>query len=271
MGIRFYCPNGCKLHVKAFQAGKRGICPHCGCSVDIPLQSTRVSSKRKPRTSTSENKPEAQEHLAEQAAGRPSRPRGLAGTEARETGPTGPAANLLEMPFPSPGPLPGPAHGDRELVKPVEPVSPTTPPPLKSGASPSSRRPDDPFAQSPHAIWYVCPPSGGQYGPAANEVMRTWLAEGRVPPESKVWRDGWSEWKTAAEVFPPTFFPSMLAADAFAQQAAHFRDDYATLATATPRGPAPVPSTLAQLFILLVVLVLAGGIVAAVYVWARFF
>ncbi len=37
MGIRLSCPNGHKLHVKDHLAGKRGICPHCGAKVDIPL------------------------------------------------------------------------------------------------------------------------------------------------------------------------------------------------------------------------------------------
>jgi hypothetical protein len=36
MGIRFTCPNGHKLHVKAFLAGKRGVCPHCGEKFVIP-------------------------------------------------------------------------------------------------------------------------------------------------------------------------------------------------------------------------------------------
>jgi hypothetical protein len=36
MGIRFNCPNGHKLHVKSFLAGKRGYCPHCGTKVLIP-------------------------------------------------------------------------------------------------------------------------------------------------------------------------------------------------------------------------------------------
>jgi hypothetical protein len=36
MGIRFLCPNGHKLHVKSFLAGKRGVCPKCGVSVIIP-------------------------------------------------------------------------------------------------------------------------------------------------------------------------------------------------------------------------------------------
>jgi len=38
MGIRFTCPNGHRLHVKSFLAGKRGICPHCASRFNIPLQ-----------------------------------------------------------------------------------------------------------------------------------------------------------------------------------------------------------------------------------------
>lgn len=43
MGIRFACPNGHPLHVKADLAGKRGICPHCQAKFSIPLPE-RVSS-----------------------------------------------------------------------------------------------------------------------------------------------------------------------------------------------------------------------------------
>ncbi len=39
MGIKFYCPNGHKVNVKSFLAGKKGLCPKCGVRVDIPLQS----------------------------------------------------------------------------------------------------------------------------------------------------------------------------------------------------------------------------------------
>ncbi len=37
MGIRFACPNGHKLNVKADLAGKRGKCPQCGVKIEIPL------------------------------------------------------------------------------------------------------------------------------------------------------------------------------------------------------------------------------------------
>lgn len=38
MGIRFLCPNGHRLNVKAFLAGKRGICPECDARFIIPLE-----------------------------------------------------------------------------------------------------------------------------------------------------------------------------------------------------------------------------------------
>ncbi len=37
MGIRFECPNGHRLHVKAFLAGKRGICPECDARFIVPM------------------------------------------------------------------------------------------------------------------------------------------------------------------------------------------------------------------------------------------
>ena len=36
MGIKFRCPNGHKLNVKSFLAGKRGVCPDCGQTFRIP-------------------------------------------------------------------------------------------------------------------------------------------------------------------------------------------------------------------------------------------
>jgi hypothetical protein len=39
MGIRFLCPNGHKLNVKAELAGKRASCPECGVKLVIPAAS----------------------------------------------------------------------------------------------------------------------------------------------------------------------------------------------------------------------------------------
>lgn len=39
MGIRFLCPNGHKLNVKAYLAGERGICPQCDAKFLVPRES----------------------------------------------------------------------------------------------------------------------------------------------------------------------------------------------------------------------------------------
>jgi hypothetical protein len=61
MGIRFLCPNGHKLHVKSFLAGRRGICPQCGERFYVPTQSMptlRVASATTTKsTPTSTNPP----------------------------------------------------------------------------------------------------------------------------------------------------------------------------------------------------------------------
>lgn len=59
----------------------------------------------------------------------------------------------------------------------------------------------DPIAESPQTAWYVRHPNGAQYGPAKGELMRQWLAEGRVGADSLTWREGWTEWRRADEVF----------------------------------------------------------------------
>jgi len=52
------------------------------------------------------------------------------------------------------------------------------------------------------ATWYVRPPSGGQYGPASGELLKQWIDEGRVSATALLWRDGWPQWRSAAEALP---------------------------------------------------------------------
>ena len=145
MGIRFFCPQGHKLNVKEFQAGRKGICPDCGSKMQIPLESTRPSARR-----SQSQPPEVEVEVAEQES-------------------VGGAA---------------------------QPIQP--PPPL---ATPAADAPD-PLTEAADAVWYVRPTSGGQFGPAGAEVMRTWLAEGRIAAETLVWREGWRDWREAGGVFP---------------------------------------------------------------------
>ena len=45
MGIRFSCSNGHKLNVKAELAGRKGRCPHCNVSVQIPQEDETAEAK----------------------------------------------------------------------------------------------------------------------------------------------------------------------------------------------------------------------------------
>ncbi len=47
--------------------------------------------------------------------------------------------------------------------------------------------------------WHVRMASGEQFGPASEDVMRGWIAEGRVPVDCWVWRTGWPEWKPGGQ------------------------------------------------------------------------
>ncbi len=179
MGIKFRCPNGHKLNVKSFLAGKRGVCPDCQSTFRIPEEPGGSDI---------------------QAVALPSlKPvNGAAVTEE--------AVAVAIAPAPAAGPVP--------TGIPL-PASPATMPAAVAapGAAPATAVPDaivpqgqpaagDAIAEAPTAIWYVRPPSGGQYGPARGDVMRKWIAEGRVSGDSLVWREGWVDWRNAAQLFP---------------------------------------------------------------------
>ena len=78
---------------------------------------------------------------------------------------------------------------------------PATAAPVTFAAAPETA-PADPLAPAGSVVWYVRPPSGGQFGPASTEIMRSWLAEGRISTQTLVWREGWRDWQLAADVFP---------------------------------------------------------------------
>ncbi|MBP89129.1 MAG: hypothetical protein CMJ64_20835 [Planctomycetaceae bacterium] len=147
MGIRFYCTDcGRRLNIKAFLAGKRGICPHCDARVQIPFETQIPADAPKYRPASEGNATAAQ----------------------------------LAVPL---------SRDDTEQ----DDIEQDIGVPQVSG---------DPIAEAPEAIWYVRPPSGGQYGPARGDVMRRWVDEGRVSSDSMIWREGWTDWQMAGPVFP---------------------------------------------------------------------
>jgi hypothetical protein len=218
MGIKFYCPTCDKrLNVKSFLAGKSGFCPHCQAKVQIPVESQpkRAAAAADAGASTlirqESRLPEAREEAATPSGhasgnghtkGHASTPApaahgGSAPAAPRAGAPPGasPQAHSAPAPHANPQPAPSPA-----------PVRPATAPAASAvpAAPMASSAPavGDAIAEAPHAVWYVRPPAGGQYGPAAGDVMRKWLGEGRVSADSLVWREGWPDWRKAAKVFP---------------------------------------------------------------------
>jgi hypothetical protein len=159
MGIRFYCPNGHKMNVKDYQAGQRGICPTCGAKMQIPLESTRPSSRRKKSRSASTS----------------SEPQSFFDEPNLAKNPLSSAATVFDA-SPESDPL------DATVF----------------AASPEV----DPLDATDNVVWYVQPPTGRQLGPATADIVHSWLDHGRLTADCLIWREGWSEWKKADDVFP---------------------------------------------------------------------
>ncbi|HEX5104978.1 MAG TPA: DUF4339 domain-containing protein [Pirellulaceae bacterium] len=192
MGIRFRCPNGHKLNVKSFLAGKKGVCPKCGTSMRIPAASAEAEGE-------ADDVAETEVATVGTAAGAKGAngsahgvPAGVPVGVAAAAVSTAPAGSAI--PFGKPAPPAAPV-ARAAVAMPAMPAHHPGPLPPAVAAS-------DPIAEAPAATWYVRPPSGGQYGPARGDVMRKWVAEGRVSGDSLVWREGWADWRNASQLFP---------------------------------------------------------------------
>ena len=216
MGIRFFCPNGHKLNVKEFQAGRKGICPYCGAKTQIPTQSTRGSSKeeraarraggagRGPMATPEMYMPTSAAAIAPAAA-----PTGPFGDRPHQEVGTWPATAPFQAAPASAGPMLS-APSQLAPVQSMPMLSAPSQPALAMAAGPSSAAvappaapgAADPLTEAGDVVWYVRHPSAGQFGPATRQIMQAWLTEGRVSPDSLVWREGWRDWQPAADVFP---------------------------------------------------------------------
>jgi len=282
MGIRFFCPNGHKLNVKAFLAGHTGICPFCGVKVDIPLQSTRSPTKGGKEVENAmgmtQKAPGSSTVVAPATTLGPGRPAG-GSPAAMPVGPgaapqlgsspttynPGPTLAPQALPLPqTPGlpnlPQPGlPAFSLPQQQPVPQPFAAASAPPMPPQAPAG---PADPLSEAPDAVWYVRPAAGGQYGPATANVMRSWLTEGRIAADSMVWREGWRDWKDAASTFPQLggeALPNLNVMLGVAPQG-----QTATLVTPQPLQPTPPKSKQGLIIALLLLAVL---ILVGVFVW----
>lgn len=208
MGIRFRC-HYCEyeLHVKDFQAGKRGKCPECSGKFRIPLQDSQHSLPLESVTADQDNSSSVESLTASTSADQPMLMR------SRTTG-SSTSISLATEALPKPN---------------VEPVGDGL------GESATTFASLDAIREEPGAVWYVRPPSGGQYGPAAGKLLGQWVIESRVTRDSLVWRDGWPGWKVAADVFSD-FFGSATAID---EQLAGHSEPETAMGLNTDRNPSP--------------------------------
>ena len=189
MGIKFKCSAcGGQLNVKQELAGRRGKCPRCQAALRIPLESENAAepvagAQDVASPAISSPAPLAQATVAPiPAAPVPSAPMAAASVQAAPV-----AADPAES---------TPAH----LTPRARTSTPTVP------AFPTASAAPDPIGEMPQANWYVQPPGDPKpFGPAPGAMLRDWLREGRVTPDSLLWRQDWPDWKMAAEVFPASF------------------------------------------------------------------
>jgi hypothetical protein len=219
MGIKFHCPNGHKMHVKSFLAGKKGICPKCGVRIEIPLVS---DADAPPPSALEPDSPQTGEiETVEPIQLIQNPPRGPAfGLDI--SGPSQPTAQKTSSPAPPGGAsgfgeaLETPLDLDNDLDR--EDDLSLLPEPPAAGASagqpgggfslggdlpPSGPLPPATSSVAPQtggASWYASLAGGTTVGPMSAGAILRGLKQGQFTTDSLVWRDGWSQWQPLGSV-----------------------------------------------------------------------
>jgi hypothetical protein len=170
MGIVSHCPNGHRIKVKDYLAGKIGICPSCSARFRIPP--ANASPARVPdREAASGLRPES-------------------GVPVKSGLPVAAAVSLDEaLPAPSPA-----DSGDTMLVE-ISTDELMIPAAISEAAA---------------ASWCIAVPGGQPSAAMTGDALLDWLTSGRATGGELVWRSDWSDWRPVTEVFPdhvPPRFP----------------------------------------------------------------
>lgn len=221
MGIRVVCPNGHILNVKSELAGCVGRCPKCNERVHIPKldEAIMVRSRKSgpdsgggptdsPSASQSVVLPVVETVVSpkKKEQNRKRNPKKRKKTQENE--------KILQENF--------------RILN--ETYSADSNNKLTPGKGRGGHSPDLSMANplsDPSAVWYIQVPDGPQFGPTTGVVLQSWIQEKRVSPEMLVWKQGWSNWTTAREVFPeleklfPNFFSTLRTPDAPSPQTAN--------------------------------------------------
>ena len=179
MGIKFYCPNGHKVNVKSFLAGKKGLCPKCGVRVDIPLESQIADDAPRIRGGAAndelEDSPEPYEANVGSATA-------LAGMEQGDD--FSPGIDIPRM-----NPQRGGSGANSFYEKEPAADDSLLPPGSESNRSYTGK-----------AVWHVRLANGQQIGPLDDVGLQQWVSEGQLGDHDLIWRNGWPQWQPATAV-----------------------------------------------------------------------
>jgi phage FluMu protein Com len=215
MGIRFACHH-CNhaLHLKDFQAGKRGKCPACNQSFRIPQHSTDYSIPLEEKgVQNTTSTPAVIAKATEPKATTVSVGKATVGASAKlankpEAGAAAKrdekvaVAKRQEIKVRKPDEA---ASSQAASVKNVTRDESANSQLSAQEFSPKKDATVKAFEVNPLAQWYVRPPSGGQYGPADAKLLTQWIAENRVTADSLIWFDGLTQWTAAGSILPELF------------------------------------------------------------------
>lgn len=198
MGIHFVCHHcSYALHVKDFQAGKRGKCPNCKGSFRIPANDSSYSSAIE---DSSEVSAVTNVRNAFQQASKKASPKQDQSSDsiaiAMEPNPVSKSISNDSKKATDHSQK----SSDTKTAKKESKVAA-----VKQKASIDSPMMPTALNEAADANWFVRPPSGGQFGPAPSHLLMAWIAECRVTAESYLWREGFADWQLASELVPELF------------------------------------------------------------------
>lgn len=186
MGIRFFCHHcQSRLNVKFSQAGRPGVCPDCGKTVDVPEESLLPGQPKLPGERfyvEEKNPPEGSSRLI-----------GLdmqVTMVSDELGETVDTKQNHQTPEP-PSPVFASSQDNGSGIFLLDRPSPS---------------PDfgkvDPIATAPEKVWYFRNKEIGERGPLKSKAMQLHVDAGDITAGCMVWREDWETWVAAEEAFP---------------------------------------------------------------------
>lgn len=177
MGIRFKC-HLCQepLNVKSDLARKRGVCPRCKGKFRVPEGSQEHSLSLDFVPTNSMN---------------------TVGDVSNKTAvPNSVSVKLASKAITKP--IAMPAEASKSIASSNADVA------TANESTATALETTAPVVES-EQLYFVRPPSGGEYGPAGKETIELWISQRRITAETLVCKLGSSQWKKAREAFASYF------------------------------------------------------------------